>query len=109
MRRRGLGLLCGGARLRGLRRRGGGLTFGDGAQDRARRDGLAFLHDDLGNDAGNRCIDLKRHFVGFKLGHGLVGLYGIACLLEPFADGSFGDGLAQRGDNDFNGHLHSLR
>ncbi len=64
--------------MRRFGRRGRTLAFRDGAQDRANRDGLAFFHNDLGNDARSGCVHLKRDFIGFKLGQGLVGFHGIA-------------------------------
>ena len=86
------------------RRRRRDLPFRDGAEDRAHRDGLPLLHGDLGDDARNRSVHLKRDFIGFKLGQRLVRFHGVASLLEPLPDRCFGDGLAKRGDDNFCGH-----
>ena len=85
------------------------MAFGDGAKNRARRYGLAFFHGDLGDDSACGRVHFERDLIGLKFGNGFVGLDRIACLLEPLANGSFGDGLTQRGNNDFDSHLHSLR
>ena len=43
--------------------------------------------------------------VGIGEGEGLVLRHGVARLLEPFGDGGFGHGFAERRDFDFNGHV----
>ncbi len=104
MHRRGLGLRRG-TRLRGFGWRSGNHAVRYGSEHRTRQDRLAFIHGDMRENAVSRRVDLKRDLVGLKLGHGLVGLHGIARLLEPLANGCFGNGFPQRGDNDFDGHL----
>ena len=68
-------------------------------------DGLAVLGDDFRQHAGGRRVDLERDLVGFELDQGLVGLDGVAGLLEPAADGRFGNGFAEGGNADFSGHV----
>ena len=101
-----------GCRLRpafggGLGRRAG-LALGgaagairDLAEQRADRDGLAILGDDLAEHAGGR----RRHFdgdlVGLQFDQRLVDRHGVAGLLEPAADGGLGHGFAERRNADF--------
>ena len=72
----------------------------DLAEQRADRDGLAVLDRDLGEHAGGRRRHFERDLVGFQLDQRLVDRDGFARLLEPFADGRFGDRFAKRGDAD---------
>ena len=74
------------------------------AEQRADADRLAFLGGDLGERAGGRRRHLDRHLVGLELDQRLVGGDGVADLLEPFADGRFGDGFAEGGNADFGSH-----
>ena len=86
-------------RFRG-RRSGGrfrchGASFGLEHRDqRLHRHGLSFLHLDLGQDARGRRRNLGVDLVRRDLEQRLVALHGIAHLLEPFAQGAFGDRFA---------------
>jgi hypothetical protein len=51
---------------------------------------------------------LDGHLVGLELDQRLVGLDRVAGLLEPLADGRFGDGFAEGRDADFGGHVGFL-
>ena len=75
------------------------------AEQRADGDRLAFLGDDLVEHAGGRRRHFDRHLVGFELDQRLVDGDGVADLLEPLADGRFGDGFAEGRNADF-GHGH---
>ena len=97
----------GGRRGLGGRRRTGlcsSLAFGNGAQQRADRNGGA----GLGRDGFDRAIggrgDFHRHLVGLQFQQGLVAFHRVAFLLEPFGDGGLGYGFAHRGHFDFDGH-----
>jgi hypothetical protein len=82
----------------GFRRFGGSRAEpSPSAEQRAKADRVAFLGGDLGQRAGRRRGHLDRDLVGFELEQGLVGLHGVADLLEPLADGRLGDGFAQVG------------
>jgi hypothetical protein len=75
------------------------------AKQRADRDRLAGVGRDLAQNARARRIDLERHFVRFQFNQRLIGADGIAGLLEPFADGRFGDRLAERRNTNLNRHF----
>ena len=85
--------------------RGAG-AFLDRSQHRADADGRALLHLDVGENAGRRCRHLHRHLVGLELDQRLIGLDGVARLLEPLADRRLGHGFAQRRHFDLDGHRH---
>lgn len=85
--------------VRRLRRR-----FGDLAKQRAEADGLAGSGDDFRKRAGSGCGNFDGHLVGFKLQNRLVGLDGVADLLEPGADGCLADGFTESWNADFCGH-----
>ena len=111
--RAGAGAATGaGRRLRsssGGGRGGGARTLADAAEHGAGRDRVAVLGDDFRQDAGGRRVDFERHLVGFELDQGLVGLDGVAGLFEPAADGRFGNGFAECGNEDFSGHGDHIR
>ena len=71
------------------------------AEQRADRHRLAGLGDDLGQHAGGRRVDLERHLVGLEFDQRLVGLDGVAALLEPFADGRLGDRTRRASERGF--------
>jgi hypothetical protein len=73
----------------------------DLAEQRADRDGLAVLGDDLAERARGRRRDFDGDLVGLELDQRLVDRDGIAGLLEPAADGGLGDGLAERRNANF--------
>ena len=85
-----------GTRPRPTRRR----RVGDDGQLGADLDGGALLHEDLGDEAGSGRRDLGVDLVGRDLEEDLVLRDGVAHLLVPAGDGSFGDGLAQLGHDD---------
>ena len=60
--------------------------------------------DDLAEHAGGRRGDFEGDLVGLELDQGLVRLHRVARLLEPLADGRFGDRFAERRDLDFGCH-----
>jgi hypothetical protein len=70
--------------------------FDDLAQQRSDRHRLAVLGGNVRQHACGRRRHLDRHLVGFELDQRLIDGNRIACMLEPFADGCFGDGLAER-------------
>jgi hypothetical protein len=57
---------------------------------------------------GRGRVDLERHLVGLELEDRLVGLHGVARLLEPAADGGLRDGFAEGRHADFGRHGVSL-
>ncbi|MGY4304685.1 hypothetical protein ACVIJ6_001928 [Bradyrhizobium sp. USDA 4369] len=99
---------CGG--LRGSRGSRGGLgghsAIIDLAEQRADGNRLAVLGDDLAERAGRRSRHLDRHLVGFELDERLVDRHGVAGLLEPAADGGFGDGFTERRNANFSHGLY---
>ncbi len=97
---------CGG----GGRGSGGGAEpLADAAEHGAGSDGVAILGDDFRQDAGGRRVDFERDLVGFELDQRLVGLDGVAGFFEPAADGRFGNGFAEGGNEDFSGHCDHIR
>ena len=99
LRRLGLGgLALGRFTLDGLapgRRRSARPSGRDLAQQGPGRHRLAVLDDDLAQHAGRGRVDFQRDLVGLQLADGLVGLHGIARLLEPAADGGLADRFAE--------------
>ena len=80
----------------------------DPRHDGLHRDRLAFLHQDLGERAGDRRRDLGIHLVGGDLEDRFVALDRVADLLHPARDGALGDGLAHLGHDDVDtGHVLS--
>ena len=104
----------GGLRRSGGRRLGGGLrragaVGGQAAEQRADRHRLTGLDGDLGQHAGGRRVDFERHLVGFELDQRLVGFDRVAALLEPFADGRFGDRTRRASEPEFLSTWEHLR
>ena len=102
--RRGLGrrsLSCAPAGAAALRPRAGRAARRSRPSDRSRRRSRS-------NPRARR-VDLERHLVGLELHQRLVGLHGLAGLLEPFADSCFADRLAERRDTNFSRHFKSRR
>ena len=113
---RGSGCRCGrGCRRRWRRllhlphfRRAGGRHVGlDQRDHRADFHRVADGRLVLAHDAGDGGRHFHRDLVGLEAGDGLVELHRIARLLEPFADGGFGDRFTESGDFDFAGHALS--
>ena len=104
--RRGGGRLARrGGRRRAARRGAAARAAGEErAEQRADRDRLARLGGDFRQHAGGRRVDLERHLVGLQFDQRFVRLHDVAALLEPFADGRFGDRLAEGRDANFCGH-----
>ena len=100
----GLGRRSGG---RGRRRCRGGGAFVHITQQRADFDRVAFLGDDVAHGASRRRRHVNRDLVGFQADDRFVGGDGLTGLLEPLADGCFGNGFAQGRDVDFGGHALS--
>ena len=71
-------------------------------------DELTLATGPLAEHAGSRRVDLQRHLVGLELDERLVGLHGLARLLEPLADRGLGDGFAEGGYADFGRHVRPL-
>src|SRR6185437_1511237 len=90
-----------------LGRRGGGAAFGDRTEQRADSNGGAVLGRDVAEHAGGGRRHFQRHLVGLELDERLVDRDRVARLLEPFADGRFGDRFAKGGDADVS-HCFSL-
>ena len=113
--RAGLDALHGGSRGGGLRgfgsgrlclggRGGAGSAGRDLTQDGAGHDGLAVLDGDLAQDARRGRIDLQGDLVGLEFADGLVGLDGVARLLEPAADRGLADRFAEGGNANLSRH-----
>src|SRR6185312_10470438 len=75
----------------------------DECQDAANLCGLVFRNADFQQDAGHGGGDLGVNLVGGHLEQRLVDLDGVAHGLQPAGDGSFGDGLAQGGQDQLVG------
>ena len=75
-------------------------AFLDLAEHGADPDRVAGLGRDVAEHAGGRRRHLQRDLVGFEFDQRLVDRDRLAGLLEPLADGRFGDAFAQRGDAD---------
>jgi len=108
-----------------VRRNGGGHRRGRGAghwgwhsgraatsgaiqlrDDRADANGFALGHPNFQHAIGFR-RQLKRGLVRFQLGNDLVALHGLAVFFEPLGNGDFGDGFANGGNFDFEGHEYT--
>ncbi len=74
---------------------------------RAGRDGLAFLGDDLSEDAADRRGDFGVDLVGRNLDERFVLLDAVADFLEPLRDGPLGDGLTELGHHDRRRHQNA--
>jgi len=98
-------------RRRGLGRRGSRLGGGprraiiDLSEQRADRDGLTILGNDIAERARGRRRDFDRDLVGLELDQGLIHRHGIAGLLEPAANGGLGHGFAERRNTNFSHRL----
>ncbi len=103
-RRRGGGLGSLGGLRRGSCGRGAGAARSDLTKQRAGRNRLAVLRGDLRQNARCGRVDFESHLVGFQLHERLVGLHGVAGLLEPLCDRGFGNGFSKRGNSDL-GHV----
>ena len=102
------GLAGRGAVALGLRLGGRGvaaLALLDLGQHAAHLHGLVHLHEDLGERARGGGGDLGVHLVGGHLDQRLVGLDGVALLLEPGKDGSLRHRLSGGGHRHLNGRL----
>src|SRR6185437_7619894 len=77
-------------------------------KQRADRDSLAVLGDDLTERAGRRRRNFDRHLVGLELDQGVVDGNGITRLFEPAADGGLGNGFTERRNANFSHDLVSL-
>jgi hypothetical protein len=82
-------------------------TFVDGEDLGADRDRGTFFYLKLLDHTCHRGRDLGVYLVGDDFGQRLVLLNGVAGLLEPLADGAFGDALAQLGHGN-RGYGHSF-
>ena len=97
---------CGRGGLGSLGGRGGGAVTGvDRSEHRADLHGVADGNRVLAHDAGDRRRDLDRDLVGLEAGDRLVDRDGLAGLLQPLAEGGFGDRFTQDGDGDFGCHF----
>ena len=93
----------GGRRRRG--RRGGAVTCIDRGEHRADLHGVADRDGVLAHDAGDRRRHFDRDLVSLEAGDRLVDRDGVAGLLQPLAEGGFGDRFTQDGDGDFGCHI----
>ena len=71
-------------------------------------DRLAFLRQNLHDDAGRRRGNLGVHLVGRDLQQRLVAVDLVADLLHPADDGALGDRFAHLGHHDIGGHVRAL-
>src|SRR5437870_7083709 len=84
------------------------LHFLQSCDQGAHGHGFAFLHEHLGQIAGGRRGDLKRHLVGLDLQQRLILLDPPACRDQPLDDRSLRNTLAELRHDDVSGHLTSL-
>jgi hypothetical protein len=71
--------------------------FIDDCDRSARGDGLAFLADDLAKHAAHGRWNLGVYLIRGDFDERFIFFDGIARLLEPLCDGTFGDGLTELG------------
>src|SRR5205823_1466378 len=85
------------------RRLGGGSRRAiiDLSEQSADRNGFAILGADLAKGAGRWRRDFDGDLVGLELDQRFIHRHGIAGFLEPAADGSLGDGFAERRNANF--------
>src|SRR2546425_1113018 len=84
------------------------LHFLQSCDQGAHGHGFAFLHEHLGQIAGGRRGDLKRHLVGLDLQQRLILLDPPACRDQPLDDRSLRNTLAELRHDDVSRHLASL-